>query len=125
MKNFMYNVGMILRNVVLTILAGILYWPLVIAVNLITLPAQIVLLCITKKRREKELNRFYRDGDTCYDLAKRVANETDDTLVAFMEDLAADIAENTNEDCEPSVIYCALQNLVVKYCDLFTLIWEW
>ncbi len=125
MKNFMYNVGMILRNVVLTILAGILYWPLVIAGNLITLPAQIVLLCITKKRREKELKRFYRDGDTCYDLAERVVNETDDKLVAFMEYFAADIAENTDWNLEPSVIYCALQNLVVKYCDLFTFIWEW
>ncbi len=119
------NVGLILRNTVLTTLAGILYWPLVIAWNVITFPAQIVFLCVTRKRRLKERDRFYSDGDTFYDLTERVTKESDDELVSCIYGVMADVAQNTDKDMEPSVIYCMLQYVVIMYGRLLAVIWEW
>jgi hypothetical protein len=73
----------------------------------------------------KEIDRLYSDGDTFYDLAERIAEESDDKLVSSVYDVLADVAQNTDKDMEPSVIYCILQNVVIMYGKLLTLIWEW
>lgn len=117
--------GRTVLSCVLTFLAAVLYWPMVIVCNLITLPAQIVIINILNKRFDVETSKFNLECESVADFAEQLSYVTDDKLVAFESAAISDMLYNTNENGEPSVLKCCLWNLVRVYGDILNTIWDW
>lgn len=117
--------GRTVLSCVLTFLVAVLYWPIVIMVNIITLPAQIVILIIFDKKLSVEIPKYDIDHDSVADYVEKLSYKTDDKFVAFESSVIADVLNNTNKDGEPSVLKCVLWNMVKVYGNLLNHIWEW